>query len=462
MSEKKASEIIGNLRINYDRAVQAIRRENFDYAIELLGDLLKKDPSNIDVRFSLREAARGKAGKKAGFLRKVMSTAGGGHHLAKAQLALKSDPREALSEAEQMLVSDPQNVAALKISADAAIACGFTQTCLKTLTMVHRLAPEDIQANTKLANLYCDLGEPERAEQVYSVLCRHHPSDPELQMTAKNLAARRTMQRGGYEQSGEEGSFRRGLKNTGEAELLERQARGHKDEETIAHLLLEYERRFETDPDNIKLTKDIAELYTLQKNYYRALEFYNHLATIPHAMDSAVERTIAEVTAKRYDQAVEELDPAAEDYEERKAELEGGKLEYLFSDARERVRRYPTDMDARFELGVMLYERNDFDAAIKEFQHVQKFPRLKRKGMLYLSRCFAQRGMRDLAIGTLKRAAEEKVEMDDDQKELLYTLAEIHEEGGERDEAIKHYKAIFEVDIAYRDVASKVQAHYEI
>lgn len=461
MSEKKASDIIGNLRINYDRAVQAIQRENFDYAIELLSDLLKKDPSNLDVRFKLRDAAQGKAGKGGGFFRKVINTAGGGHHLAKAQLALKSNPQEALHEAEQMLLGDPQNVAALKISAEAAVACGFVQTSLRTLTVVHRLAPEDVQANTRLANLYCELGEPEKAEKIYSVLCRHHPGDPSLQMAAKNIAARRTMQRGGYEDGSPGATFRRGLKDVDEAQLLERQSRGHKDAETVAALLAEYEKRFETDPENVKLVKDIAELHALRHDYYRALEYYNHLATLPNAMDSAVERTVAEVTGKRYDQAVEELDPAAEDYAERKAELVAAKVQYLFDDARDRVRRYPTDMDARFELGLMLFERSDFDAAIKEFQHVQKFPRLKRKGMLYLSRCFAARGMRDMAIGTLRRAAEEKVEIDDEQKELLYTLGQIHEQGGEHGEAIKHYKAIFEVDIAYRDVAAKVQAHYE-
>jgi len=357
-------------------------------------------------------------------------------------------------------LGDPQNVAALKISAEAAMACGFTQTCLRTLLAVHRHAPEDIQANTRLANLYCDLDEPEKAERIYSVLCQHHPADSALQMAAKNISARRTMRRGGYEDGSAGGTYRRGLKDADEAQFLERQARGHKDEATIDALLLEYERRFESEPENIKLIRDIAELYTLRHNYYRALEYYNHLGTIPHAMDSAIERTVAEVTSKRYDQAVEELDPAAEDYEERKAELVAAKAQYRFDDAQDRVRRYPTDMDARFELGLLLFDRRDFDAAIKEFQHVQKFPRLKRKGMLYLARSFAERGMRDLAIGTLRRAAEEKAEFDDEQKELLYTLAEIHEQGGEREEAIKHYKAIFAADIAYRDVAAKVRADY--
>jgi tetratricopeptide (TPR) repeat protein len=461
MSEKKASDIIGNLRINYDRAIQAIRRDNFDYAIELLGGLLKKDPSNIDVRFSLREAARGRAGKRSGLFQKVISTAGGGHHLAKAQLALNSDPREALHEAEQMLLSDPQNVSALKISADAAIACGFTQTCLKTLAMVHNYAPGDIQANTKLANLYCDLGEPEKAEQIYQVLCKHHPNDSELLMAAKNISARRTLKRGGYEEAGEEGSFRKALKSSGEATLLEQQARGHKDEDTISHLLTEYERRFETETENIKLIKDIAELYILRKDYYRALEYFNHLSTIPNALDSAVEKAIADATVKRYDQVIAELDPTLEDYDAQKTDLEAARDGFIFESLKDRVKRYPTDMDARFDLAEGLFKRGEFGDATKEFQHVQRFPRLRRRAVLYTAKCFAARRMTDMAIKTLQKALEEKRDMDDEQKELSYTLASVLEESGRVDDAMTYYKAIYEVDVSFRDVAEKVERHYE-
>lgn len=459
MAEKKASDIIGNIRINYDRAHQAIRRDNFDYAIELLADLLKKDTSNIDVRMSLREAALKKAEKKGGFFNKMLSTAGGGHHLAKAQLALKNDPQEALAEAERMLVSDPKNVSALKISADAAIACGYTQTCLRTLTMIHKIAPEDIQANTKLANLYCDLGEPEKAESVYGVLCKHHPNDQDLQMAAKNISARRTLKRGGYE-DGKEGTFRKSMKDEGGAKLLEQEQRMHKDADTIASLLEEYERRFETDSNNIKLVKDIAELYTLQKNYYRALEYYNHLQDIPNALDSAIEKNISEVTIKRYNQFIDELDPTAEDYEQQKADYVAMRNEFEFENLVQRVKKYPTDMDARFELGLAYFNREDYGEAIKELQHVQKFPRLQRKAVLYLAKSFAARNMTDLAINSLQKFVEVKADMDEDQKELIYTLANIYEGADRGEEAIAHYKSIYEVDIRFRDVEQKIEDHY--
>lgn len=460
MAENKASDIIGNLRINYDRGVQAIKRENYDYAIELLSDLLNKDPSNVDVRFNLREAARGKSEKSGGFFKKMMNTAGGGHHLAKAQLALNQDPLEALKEAELMLVSDPKNVTALKISAEAAEKAKFQKTQLKSLLMVHNLAPEDISANSRLADLYCDLDQPEKAEQVYAVLCQHHPGDQDLEMAAKNISARRTMNRGGYEKGEAGATFRKSLKDNEQAKLLEQEQKGYKDEDTLKNLLAEYERRFETESENLKLIKDIAEVYTQLGNYYRALEYYTYLQGIPDSMDSAVEKNIALVTVKRYNQVIEELDPSLEDYEAQKRDLETARDQMVFESVESRVERYPTDMDARFEYGTMLHKRGDFQAAIKELQHVQKFPRLHRKAVLYLAKCFSSVQMTDLAINALQKEVDQNTEMDQDQKELIYTLAGILEESDRGEEAIAHYKSIFEVDISFKDVGDKVSAYY--
>jgi tetratricopeptide (TPR) repeat protein len=460
MPEKKASDIVGNIRINYDRALQAIRRDNFDYAIELLGDLLKKDPSNFDVRMQLRKAALEKSEKKGGFFKKVLSTAGGGHHLAKAQLALNSNPLEALHEAEKMLVADPKNVTALKISAEAAEKAEFPDTRLRTLVMIHKLAPEDLEANAKLANLYCNLGQPEKAEQIYGVLLTHHPDNQEVMMESKNISARRTMKRGGYEDGNAGGTFRKALKSDEEAMLLEQERRMHKDDETIGNLLAEYERRFETEPENIKLVKDIAELYAQQKNYYRALEYYNHLLEIPDALDSSIERAIAEITVKRYDQVIAELDPTLEDYEVQRADFSAARDQFQFDNLADRVNRYPTDMDARLELGIARFDRGEHAEAIKEFQRVQKFPRLTRKAVLYLARCFAARDMTDLAINALQKAVEAKTELDDDQKELVYTLASIYEDADRMEEAIGYYKQIYEADVGFRDVADKVEKYY--
>ena len=48
--------------------------------------------------------------------------------------------------------------------------------------------------------------------------------------------------------------------------------------------------------------------------------------------------------------------------------------------------------------------------------------------------------------------------MDEEGKELRYSLALAHEESGNREEALKTYKQIYSQDINFRDVAAKVDA----
>ena len=55
---------------------------------------------------------------------------------------------------------------------------------------------------------------------------------------------------------------------------------------------------------------------------------------------------------------------------------------------------------------------------------------------------------------------EEKVVFDDEKKDLIYALGCVLEKMGKREEAIEQFKQIYEVDIAYRDVAAKVDAYY--
>ena len=54
----------------------------------------------------------------------------------------------------------------------------------------------------------------------------------------------------------------------------------------------------------------------------------------------------------------------------------------------------------------------------------------------------------------------EKLNFDDEKKEMLYELGCIFEKMNKPDEAIEHFKQIYEADIGYRDVAAKVDAYY--
>jgi tetratricopeptide (TPR) repeat protein len=80
--------------------------------------------------------------------------------------------------------------------------------------------------------------------------------------------------------------------------------------------------------------------------------------------------------------------------------------------------------------------------------------------MNLLGRCYRELGMLDLAAKQLDDAAGEMVVMDAVKKEIVYDLALVYEQMGERDKYIEAMKRIYEADYRYRDVARRVEGSY--
>ena len=80
--------------------------------------------------------------------------------------------------------------------------------------------------------------------------------------------------------------------------------------------------------------------------------------------------------------------------------------------------------------------------------------------MAFLGQCFAAKGMNEMAARRIQEALKEKPGFDDEKKELIYLLGSVFEKMGKKDEALKQYEQIYEVDISYKDVATKVEAFY--
>ena len=80
--------------------------------------------------------------------------------------------------------------------------------------------------------------------------------------------------------------------------------------------------------------------------------------------------------------------------------------------------------------------------------------------MALLAKCFARRGMHDLAARTLQNAIKEKAVFDEEKKDLIYELGCVLENMKRPDDAVEQFKLIYETDIQYRDVGARVDAYY--
>ena len=461
MAEKSVTDIPRGVREQYDKGVTALERSNLDYAIELLLGVVKSEPAFLAGREALRKAGQKKAGASTGLFKKLVSSAGSGPALAKAKFLVESQPLEALFVAEQVIAGDPRNNLAHDIFAQAAVAADLPRSAILSLEAIRQESPADKGVSIRLSEAYTALGQNDKAESVFAALQRHHPNDPRLNEMAKNISAKRTLNEGGYETLADgKGSYRNILKDKGESARLEQESRINKDAAQSQNLLAQYEARLVTEPGNLKLLKNLAELCIQQKDYYRALDYYNQIEAIPGAFDSTLERDRNEVIVKRYNQVIEQLDPAAEDYEQQKVALAAQRDDFVLSDCQARIEKYPTDLAIRFELGVLYFNLGRIGEAIPEFQKAENNPHKRLQAMLYSARCFAARNMNDLAARKLQNALKEKVGFDDERKELLYTLGTVFEKMGKADDAIKQFLDIYEVDVSYRDVATRVDSHY--
>src|SRR5919108_2754590 len=118
MQEKSLSVISRPLREQYEKGLAAIQRQNLDYAIAIFTQVLLQEPAFYACREALRAVQFKRSGGKGGLLKKVFGTASSSPMLARGQLALRNNPLEAISVAEQILNSDPGNNAAHKLLAE--------------------------------------------------------------------------------------------------------------------------------------------------------------------------------------------------------------------------------------------------------------------------------------------------------------------------------------------------------
>jgi len=126
-------------------------------------------------------------------------------------------------------------------------------------------------------------------------------------------------------------------------------------------------------------------------------------------------------------------------------------------ECRRRVERYPTDLEARFDLGQCYFETGLISEAISEFQQAEAFPARRIQSLIYLGQCLARRGMYDIAVEKLQQALNGDSASGAEKKELVYGLGCVLEAAGRREETLARFKQLHQADAAYKDVATKVE-----
>ncbi len=458
MPEKSSAQIPFATRELFEKGIAAVEKNNLDYAVTLFMQVLRLEPGYYEAREALRATQHKRSAGKRSFFKKFVGSASS---LTRGQVALRSNPLDAIQIAEEVLNEDPGNASAHELLADAAMACGFPKTAVLSLEVAFKHKPSDRKLALELAEALSQLGNRARAERILRDLLRVDPRDTEANERLKNTLANRTLHEGGYGQlEGGEGSFRDVLKDKEESRLLEQQHRLVKDVDVATSLLTEMEARLARDPDNLKLLREIADLHLKKKDFAsttRYLELYLAKAGVN---DPMILEALRDAKLAEFDHLTRALDPNDPEYEVRLAEMKTQRQQWVLDDVKRRADLNPTDLQIRYELGALHLEAGRVGEAIAELQKAQNNPNKRIAAMNLLAQAFARRGMNDLAARKLQEALKEKLTFDDEAKELRYQLGIVLDKMGKKEEAIEQFKVIYEQDISYRDVMARVDAHY--
>jgi tetratricopeptide (TPR) repeat protein len=441
----------------FQKALSALERDNLDYAVDIFSSLVNLHPHFMEGREMLRMAEiKRLGGKKTSAVANALSYATGAGAVLTITSNLKKKPLKALKAAEELLKKNPLNKHFLDLQARAAEASEMPEAAIHSLKLAHETYPKDVAILTRLAEVYQHNEHTTEAKECFEKLVLMRPNDPKVLKAFKDASARETMDKGGWEDAED---YRGVLKNKEEAILLEQQAKSMKSEKDTDDLIAEHEARIEAEPDNLNIRRALAELYARSGRFEDALTVLYETQKMTGGGDPQIDRAITQVKNRQFEQRIEQALEAGDEARAEAIRKEQG--DFIFADAEDRVRRYPNDLQIKFEYGVLLFERDKITDAIQQFQQAQRNPQRRIRALYYMALCFKSKKQYDIAAAQLEKAAEELSLMDDTKKDIVYELGLLYESMGQMDKAVVYFKQIYAVDIGYREVAHKIEQAYK-
>jgi len=464
MSLKAERDLNPTSRNQVDRAKAAVQSKNYDYAITLLQAVLKDEPLFLEGRQRLRAVEIQKFKAMNSFNRQMTSV-----RVAASAMKLssaKKTPEEQLIQAEEILAQDPYQAKANIMIGDAGTALGHPEfKCFAYETLADG-RPTDKAVLNSLAQAYMEAKNPSKAENTFARIIEIDPRDGDALSGLKNASAAQASKVGKWDTATD---YRDVLKSKTEAEQLEQEAKVVKSAEAIEEQIALCYQRHQAEPTNPAHSKAIAYLFLQKNDYGTAIQWYEHAFEAGKRNDSSLEKIIGDLRLKKTEQELQGLreqlaaqtDPELQAQtrtalEQKEQELNDVRL-FL---AEARVRAQPNEGEFRYDLGEALYKIGQYKRATEELQQSLKQPSVRYQALNLMGMAFIKRGMLDFAIKQLSLAESELPVMDEIKKEITYNLGLAYEVIKQPEKALEQWKKIYEVDMAYRDVAARVEASY--
>jgi len=452
----------------YQKATDAVERQNYDYAIELLYQVIVQDPTNVKARQTLWLAEKRKYGE-VGPSKVTAFFKGLGPWVASAVHALMGKPLKIMADCERYLMVNPLNAAMRNKLAQAAYEAGDVETAIAGYESAREVDPKNVNTLRQLGRLYkekFDAGhgrdDLNLAMGRFEELLKIRPTDHEAKNTAQALAAQRAIDDGGWQTA--EGA--RGLIRDEEAQAeLEREERLVRSEDEMDREIQRLEEAIKAEPKRTNLYVRRGDLLLQKKRFKSAEESFKKAYEL-EPTNTFTRARLGEVKIQymrtRIAQLEEQLEKGPDAETQKQHDQLGAQLEeFMVKEYRQRVSEQPTNMEVHHRLGQLLFERKEYDGAMSMFQKSVADPRYRMAANHMLGKCLVEKGMYDRAINMLKRAVEGAVVMNFMVKSVYYDLGETYEKMEDWGQAEQAYGRIYDADVGFRDISEKMDYVYK-
>ena len=456
MPEITSAQLTGSNLDTFRKAKDAMARQNHDYVIMLMPPVLEANPGLLEGRKILRASQIAKA-KAASKMDKSMAAVRIAPAVMQAKSAVGKSLGAGLAKLEEALTLDPFSPQANAALGEIALQNDLPGTAVFAYETVRTAKPQDTQNLHGLAQALIAAKQMSKARDVYQNILEVAPTDGAALKGMKDASALVATQSGGWEKSQD---FRDSLKNKDESSALESASKVVKTAEAVAEQLARLHAQFEKEPQNVVLAKQIAELCETQGSLDHALQWFQFSHELTQKTDPVLEKAVFRLQCALLDQEWEQAKAAGSD-DAVCDEILARKKSVILEGAKDRVKRYPNDLQYRFELGEALIDNGGYKEAVPELQQALRQPSVRHRALNLLGVSYQKRKMLDLAAKQYALAASEIVAMDNVKKDAIYSLGVILEEMGKKTEALEEFKKIYEVDSQFRDIAERVEAAYQ-
>lgn len=463
--QKKAfKDVSAELKTNYQKAMDAVQKNNHGYGIMLLKGIVQKEPGFVEAREQLRKIERIHTSKLSFFAKLSSGLKISGIVTSGKTLLATKKPLEAMRKAEEALAINLSSIQALNLLAQAGVDLEANFITIEALEIAREYHPKNLAVLNWLAEAYAGANEGVKALKIRQEIANMKPNDLDAQQKLRAAAALASMEQGKWLQ-GED--YRKKLKDESEAVKLEQEDRIARAADDVADLIVEYEKQYNEGKQTLDIKRKLADLYQKAERHDKAIEFYELVVKDMGSLDPHIDMAIEKSKVAQMQQTIKQWEEYAAANPDKKAEadaniktISGQILSYRLERATDRVNKYPNDLQLRFELANLHWEAGAVDEALQQFQLSQKNPQRRLASIVAIGRCFSAKQQYDLAIEQFNKAISEMIAMDKQKMDALYNLGLCYENSGKTEEALKCYKEIYQANIKYKDVGDRIQKFY--